>query len=147
MHGVNHNGNEVETVWRSIDGGLAWGPRNGYTAVNATTEEHTELDRPWLAVDNTGGPRDDRVWTTYETTPFADIPPQVYAKWSDDHGVTWHPSVRVDDGIYETQWNPRARPVVDASGAVDVVYDRGPVQATPFVAYDGLTAASAGRRA
>src|SRR3954471_19083973 len=137
VHGVNHNGNEVETVWRSGDGGVTWGPRNGNTAVNATGEEHTELDRPWLAVDNTGGARDGRVWTTYETTPFADIPPQVYAKWSDDHGVSWHPSVRVDDGIYETQWNPRARPVVDASGALDVVYDRGPVQATPIVAYDG----------
>jgi hypothetical protein len=137
VHGVHHDGQEVETVWRSSDGGATWGPRDGYTAVNATTEEHTELDRPWLAVDNSGGAHDGRLYTTFETTPFVDIPPQVYAKHSDDHGVTWTTSVRVDDGIYETQWNPRARPVVDASGALDVVYDRGPVQATPFVAYDG----------
>jgi hypothetical protein len=137
VHGVHHDGNEVETVWRSADGGRTWGPNDGYTAVNATTEEHTELDRPWLAADNTGGRHDGRLYTTFETTPFVDIPPQVYAKHSDDHGVTWSRSVRVDDGIYETQWNPRARPVVDASGALDVVYDRGPVTATPFAAYDG----------
>ena len=137
VHGVHHNGNEVETVWRSADGGRSWGPPDGYTAINATTEEHTELDRPWLAADNTGGAHDGRLYTTFETTPFVDIPPQVYAKHSDDHGVTWSPSVRVDDGIYETQWNPRARPVVGADGALDVVYDRGPVSATPFAAYDG----------
>ena len=137
VHGVNHGGDEVETVWRSVDGGRSWGPRAGYTAVNATTDEHTELDRPWIVADNSGGRHDGRLYTTYETTPFVDIPPQIYEKWSDDHGRTWSPTVRVDDGIYETQWNPRNRPVVDASGALDVVYDRGPVNATPFVAYDG----------
>src|SRR5947209_4552441 len=94
VHGVHHNGNEVETVWRSTDGGATWGPRDGHTAVNATTEEHTELDRPWLAADNSGGAHDGRIYTTFETTPFVDIPPQVYAKHSDDHGVTWTPSVR-----------------------------------------------------
>ena len=137
VHGVHHEGDEVETVWRSTNGGRTWGPKDGYTAVNATTEEHTELDRPWLAIDNSGGAHDGRIYTTFETTPFADIPPQVYLKHSDDHGVTWTPSVRVDDGIYETQWNPRARPVIGSDGAVYVVYDRGPVQATPFVSYTG----------
>ena len=137
IHGVNHGGSEVATVWRSTDGGRTWGPKAGYTAVNATTEEHTELDRPWFAVDNSGGPQDGRVYLTFETTPFVNIPPEVYVKHSDDHGATWSPTTRVDDGIYETQWNPRARPVVGADGSLNVVYDRGPAQATPFVAYDG----------
>ena len=137
IHGVNHGGNEVATVWRSTDGGRTWGPKNGYTAVNATTEERTELDRPWFAVDNSGGGHDGRVYMSFETTPFVNIPPQVYLKHSDDHGATWSPTVRVDDGIYETQWNPRARPVVGADGSVNIVYDRGPIEATPFVAYDG----------
>lgn len=137
IHGAYHNGDEVETVWRSADGGVTWGPHNGYTAVNATTGEHTELDRPWLAVDNSGGPHDGRLYTTFETTPFADIPPQVYAKHSDDRGATWSPTVRVDDGTYETQWNPRSRPSVGAGGVLYVAYDRAPVTATPFVAYNG----------
>jgi hypothetical protein len=137
IHGLNHGGSEVATVWRSTDGGRTWGPKNGYTAVNATTEERTELDRPWFAADNSGGPHDGRIYMTFETTPFANIPPQVYVKHSDDHGATWSPTVRVDDGIYETQWNPRARPVIGADGSVNVIYDRGPVEATPFVAYDG----------
>ena len=136
IHGLHHNGNEVATVWRSTDAGVTWGPDKGYTAVNAT-EEHSELDRPWLAVDNSGGPHDGRVYITYETTPFANIPPEVYVKHSDDHGATWSPTTRVDDGVYQTQWNARARPVVGADGALYVVYDRAPVSATPFASYDG----------
>jgi hypothetical protein len=141
IHGLYHNGNEVETIWRSTDGGVTWGPHRGYTAVNAT-QERTELDRPWLAVDQSGrrrAPRmhDGRIYTTFETTPFANIPPQVYIKHSDDHAAHWSPTVRVDDGIYETQWNPRARPAVGRDGAVNVVYDRAPPTSTPFASYSG----------
>src|SRR4029077_11633359 len=41
IHGLYHGGTEVETLWRSTDGGITWGPDRGYTAVNAT-EEHNE---------------------------------------------------------------------------------------------------------
>ena len=136
IHGLYHQGNEVETVWHSNDGGVTWGPDRGYEAVNAT-EELKELDRPWLAVDNSGGVHDGRLYTTFETTPFVDVPPEVFAKHSDDHGATWSPTVRVDDGTYETQWNPRNRPAVGPDGALYVVYDRAPVTATPFVTYEG----------
>lgn len=134
IHGARHGFEEVATVWRSTDSGRTWGP--GSTAVNAT-QERNELDRPWLAVDNSGGRRDGRLYITFTTTAFLYVPPEVFVKHSDDHGATWSPSVRVDDGIYETQWNPRARPVVGAAGALHVVYDRGPVGATPFTPYDG----------
>jgi hypothetical protein len=136
IHGLYHGGEEVATVWRSTDGGVNWGPDKGYSAVKAS-EEHSELDRPWLAVDNSGGVHDGRLYITFETTPFANIPPEVYVKHSDDHGETWSKTVRVDDGTYETQWNPRNRPVVGADGALYIVYDRAPPTATPFAAYDG----------
>src|SRR5204863_8396271 len=109
----------------------------GHVGFNATTGQNSELDRPWLAMDNSGGRRDGRLYTTVETTPFADIPPQVWLKYSDDHGARWSPTVRVDDGTYETQWNPRARPVLGAGGIVYVVYDRGPVTDTPVASYSG----------
>lgn len=136
-HGVGHDGQEVELVWRSTDGGLKWGPKGGDIGFNATTGQKSELDRPWLAVDNSGGPHDGRLYTTVETTPFANIPPEVWLRYSDDHGATWSPTVRVDNGTYETQWNPRARPVVGAGGIVYVVYDRGPVADTPVASYKG----------
>lgn len=136
-HGVHHAGMEVELVWRSTNAGLSWAPRRGYVAFNATTGQKSELDRPWLTVDNSDGPHVGRIYTTTETTPFVDIPPQVNLKYSDDHGRTWSRAVRVDHGTYETQWNPRARPVVGAGGTVYVVYDRGPVTDTPVANYRG----------
>jgi hypothetical protein len=136
-HGVGHQGQEVELIWHSSDGGLTWGPKGGSVGFSATTGQKTELDRPWLAVDNSGGPHDGRVYTTTETTPFVDLPPEVYLKYSDDHGVTWSPTVRVDDGTYQTQFNARARPVVGGGGVVYVVYDRGPISDTPLGSYTG----------
>jgi BNR/Asp-box repeat protein len=131
VHGVYHGGDEVATVWRSSDGLKTWGP--GVTAVRVS-QERMELDRPWFAADNSGGSRDGTVYMTFETTPFVEVPPQVYVKASRDHGATWGPTHRVDHGLYRTQFNPRARPVVDAGGALDVVYDEAPPTVTPFVA-------------
>jgi hypothetical protein len=131
IHGINHGGHEVATVWRSKDGGRSWGPKQGYTAVNAT-EEKDELDRPWFTADNTGGRYDGTLYMSFETSPFVDDPPKVFIKRSTDRGRTWSETVRVDDGLYKTQFNPRARPVVGADGAVYVVYDRSPITNTPF---------------
>jgi hypothetical protein len=91
-----------------------------------------ELDRPWFAVDNSGGARDGTLYMTFETTPFVDEPAQVFVKRSLDKGATWSPTVRVDDGFYKTQFNPRARPVVGPTGDLYVVYDQAPPTVTPF---------------
>jgi hypothetical protein len=131
IHGVYHNGDEQATVWRSTDGGITWGPNRGYTAVSAA-QEMNELDRPWFAIDNSGGPRDGTLYMTFETTPFVDEPAQVFIKRSLDQGATWSPTVRVDDGLYKTQFNPRARPVVGPTGDIYVVYDQAPPTVTPF---------------
>ena len=136
IHGINHGGREVATVWRSSDGGVTWGPPNGYTAVDAT-QEHNELDRPWFAVDRSSGPFAGRLYMTFETTPFAEIPPEVYVKHSDDHGRTWSATTRVDDGLYSTQFNARQRPVVGSDGALYVLYNRAPPSVTPFNAQSG----------
>jgi hypothetical protein len=129
LHGVYHGGDAVASVWRSTDGGVTWQPRGGVAAVR-TSEEGKELDRPWLAIDNSGGARDGTVYLMFETTPFFPTPPEVRMKRSADHGRTWSSSVRVDDGIYTTQFNPRGRPVVGADGSVYVVYDRAPITNT-----------------
>jgi hypothetical protein len=133
IHGVNHGLDEVATVWRSADGLRSWS--EGVEAVKVS-EELKELDRPWFAVDNSRGPRDGWLYLTFETTPFIEIPPEVYVKVSTDHGATWGPTRRVDQGLYQTQFNARNKPVVDAGGALNVVYDEAPPTVTPYAPSD-----------
>jgi hypothetical protein len=131
IHGVYHHGDETATVWTSSDGGRNWDPPGGITAVSGT-QERAELDRPWFAVDRSGGPRDGLLYMTFETTPFVQVPPEVYVKTSSDHGRTWGPTHRVDYGVYTTQWNARAKPVVGSDGTLYVVYDQAPPTIPPF---------------
>lgn len=49
---------------------------------------------------------------------------------SSDHGNTWRPANRVDEGTYNTQFNPRQFPVVGPDGALYVMYDIGPATVT-----------------
>ena len=130
LHTIRANLDEVAHIWHSSDGGRTFdGP---YTAISVIQQEHEELDRPWFAVDNSGGPRDGTVYIGFETGPFTDDPPKVFMKKSTDHGKTWSDTVRVDDGFYRTQFNPRQRPVVGADGAVYSVYDRAAITNTPL---------------
>lgn len=128
-HGINKGFDEVATVWRSSDGLRSWG--EGVQGVRMS-EELMELDRPWLVVDNSGSPRDGTVYLAFSTTPFVEVPPEVYVRSSRDRGATWGPTYRVDHGLYTTQFNPRHRPVVDAAGDLYIVYDQAPATVTPF---------------
>jgi photosystem II stability/assembly factor-like uncharacterized protein len=121
-------------LWRSQDGGRTWGrPVVAYSGNTsrapedssyATTGTVPELDRPWLAVDTSGGPRDGTVYLTLATGPFAlGMPSEVYVQSSKDKGRTWSRTTRADTGTYTTQMNPREMPVVGKDGALYVVYD------------------------
>jgi hypothetical protein len=126
-------------VWRSTDGGRTFGApvvayssaRNKAPKGSAYPDGVPELDRPWLAVDRSGGPRDGTVYMTLATGPFAfGLPPEVYVVSSRDHGRTWSASTRVDVGTYSTQLNPREMPAVGGDGSLYVVYDVAPPTST-----------------
>ena len=137
------NGDQRARVWRSIDGGRTWSePVVAFSDLNSPEPigsiypvQTPTLDRPWLAIDNSGGPRDGTVYLTFETGPFSEgTPPEIYLTSSTDHGATWLRSRRIDDGLYATQNNPRQFPVVGADGALYVIYDKAPptVTVTPL---------------
>jgi len=132
LGGLGVDADQRAMVWRSRDGGRRFGtPAIAYSSADnkapagsAYPDTVPELDRPWLAVDRSGGPRDGTLYMTLATGPFAiGLPAEVYLVSSRDHGRTWSPSTRVDLGTYSTQLNPREMPAVGADGALYVIYD------------------------
>ncbi|MEA2646849.1 MAG: hypothetical protein QOE92_1932 [Chloroflexota bacterium] len=111
-------------VFRSTDAGRTWGPK-----VVAFSEVGTQIqiDRPFLAVDNSGGPRDGALYLAYETMFYQAYLPEVYVERSDDQGATWSSPVRVDEDANRAQWDPREFPQVGADGTLHVLYDASPL--------------------
>lgn len=115
----------IVPVWRSGDGGQTWSqPSKAFSELGTGIQ----IDRPWLAVDDTGGPRDGTVYLTWETMFYQPYLPEVFERSSTDAGRTWGPVVRVDQGVQRTQWDPRQAPAVGAGGVLYDVYDVASLQ-------------------
>jgi len=132
LGGLGVDGDQRAMVWRSRDGGRTFDkPVVAYSANedqapddSAYPDKVPELDRPWLAVDRSGGPRHGTVYMTLATGPFAlGLPAEVYVLSSRDGGRTWGRTTRADAGAYTTQMNPREMPAVGKDGVLHVVYD------------------------
>src|SRR4051812_44101202 len=108
--------------YHSSDGGDTWS--DPVVAASPADNMGDAIDRPWLVVDNTGGPRDGTVYLTWESF-FTNPLGWVLERSSTDHGQTWGPVHRVDDPAGQTQQNPRNFPALDAAGTLYVVYAQG----------------------
>lgn len=109
-------------VYHSFDAGDTWS--DPVTAASPADNMGDAIDRPWLVVDNTGGPRDGTVYLTWESF-FTNPLGWVLERSSTDHGQTWGPVHRVDDPSGTTQQNPRNFPALGPDGTLYVVYADG----------------------
>jgi hypothetical protein len=121
-HGNAYFSCDGTEVYHSSDGGDTWSAP--VVAASPTDNMGDAIDRPWLVVDNTGGPRDGTVYLTWESF-FTNPLGWVLERSSTDHGQTWGPVHRVDDPQGMTQQNPRNFPALDANGTLYVVYAQG----------------------
>src|SRR4051795_12023588 len=121
-HGNAYFSCDGTEVYHSSDRGDTWSAP--VTAASPADNMGDAIDRPWLVVDNTGGPRDGTVYLTWESF-FTNPLGWVLERSSTDHGQTWSPVHRVDDPNGNTQANPRNFPALDADGTLYVVYAQG----------------------
>ena len=113
-------GTIIVDVRRSHDGGRTWAAPVRALVVD---DPLIQIDRPWLAVDDTGGPRDGTIYLVWETIAYQAWLPAVYERNSTDGGRTWGPIVRVDDSGSRAMWDPRNEPAIGADGTLYIVYD------------------------
>lgn len=121
-HGAAYFSCDGVEVYHSLDAGAHWSPP--VLAASPADNMGDAIDRPWLAVDKSGGPRDGTVYLTWESF-FSNPLGWVMERSSTDHGQTWGPVHRVDDSLGQTQQDPRNFPAVGADGTLYVVYDQG----------------------
>ncbi len=121
-HGNSYFSCDGTEVYHSSDGGDTWSAP--VSAATPADNMGDAIDRPWLVVDNTGGPRDGTVYLTWESF-FTNPLGWVFERSSTDHGQTWGPVHRVDDPSGRTQQNPRNFPALGADGTLYVVYAEG----------------------
>lgn len=114
-------GVELLNVWRSDDGGRTWSPP--VAAFSQTTDLNRQMDRPFLAIDQSGGLNDGTLYLAWETIFYDPVHPEVFVRASHDGGQSWGPIVRVDDASHPSMWDARLFPMVGADGTLYIVYD------------------------
>jgi len=136
-----HNGDPQVWVFRSQDQGRNW---TGPVVAFDEAQTQVQIDRSYLAVDNSGGPRDGMLYLTFETMFYQPAPAAVYVRSTINKDWTnWGPAGqarRVDDPAHEAQWDPRQYPLVSPDGTLRVVYDAAPPTQSP-APVDGSTPA------
>jgi len=111
---------------RSEDGGLTWS--DPVRVCHSDDTPFFAIDRPWVAVDTSGGPRDG--WVYVVTISFycnnPDPPQHVFLKRSTDKGASLSAEIQVDDDEYGTGPYPEipfpAAIGVGGDGALWIVY-------------------------
>ncbi len=113
---------------RSTDGGFNWGTPVSVIGYNEDPNK-TPIDRPWMAVDRSGGPTDGHVYVTSMSAGTNDpsiVPPyHPYLIRSTDGGQTFLPFRRLDTTNFESGSlisTPMPTPTVASNGTFYAAY-------------------------
>lgn len=108
------------TFFRSTNGGQTFDPMSSqsfanYVGTNVAGRNSVQNMRtrpyPFITADNSYGPNRGRLYVIYSSnTPSGDgNKPDIFRRYSDDHGATWSAELKVNDDINSenhNQWQP-----------------------------------------
>ena len=114
-------GVEVIDVWRSTDGGRHWS--KPVDAFSQAADKDRQMDRPFLAIDQSHGPRDGTLYDAWERIFYDPVTPEVFVRSSRDGGRTWGAIARVDNAQFPSMMDARLFPMVGADGTLYILYD------------------------
>lgn len=124
-------------VRKSTNNGVSWGPAVEATSI-ADCPNKLCLDRPWMAIDRSGGPNNGAIYVTSMNAdqPTLITPPyNPYLSVSTDGGASFAPPRFIDTlGYYagNTITQPMPSPTVDANGTFYAAYPSYDVGQSPF---------------
>lgn len=84
-------------VVKSTNGGNTWGTAS--KVVDLADSPDLIIDRPWLAIDNSGGPYNGYLYMATMSYKADPLPHHVYVTRSTDGGTTWGAHLLVDNTI------------------------------------------------
>lgn len=120
-------------ISKSTDGGLSWSTPN--KIIDYTEIPGFPFDRPWLSIDNSGGPNDGTIYFTCMNLYSYTGQHHIYFRSSADSGTTWSNIKQVDDslfspGVITVSYAPIS---VGADGKVYITYMSYDASISPFV--------------
>ncbi|MCC6818733.1 MAG: exo-alpha-sialidase, partial [Bacteroidia bacterium] len=122
-------------ISKSIDGGLTWGTPN--KVIDDKDKPDNPFDRPWVAVDNSGGINDGAVYVTSMTAYWRTGQHHIYLRTSSDGGLTWGMVKQVDTagfsvGVLTACYGGIS---IGKDGNAYIAYLSYDVSVSPFVRY------------
>ncbi|MDP4220141.1 MAG: T9SS type A sorting domain-containing protein [Bacteroidota bacterium] len=134
----------VIVVAHSTDGGKSWSAP--IKAFDLYDNDDKPIDRPWIAIDNSGSATDGTIYITTKPAPFDTLPNRPYMKYSTNGGMTWSKIDTVDGGDYPTTLiaAPMVSPAVTASGVFCATYVSWSLRKSAFPRYTLATSTDFG---
>jgi hypothetical protein len=118
-------------ITKSNDGGMSWS--TPVKVISTAETPDMPVDRPWIAIDNSGGAYDGRVYIVSKSIDIGAFPHHVWMKSSSDGGTTWSPIKLVDDSIPTNLIsNSMGVPTVGADGNLYIAYISYNPSQSPF---------------
>ena len=111
-------------IRKSLDGGQSWG--NAVLVIEMNSDPgKMAIDRPWMAIDTSGGSTDGNIYITTMNAGGAEAGYNPYLSRSLDGGVTWEQWKYIDaeDWMAGTLLKqPMPTPAVASDGTLNIVY-------------------------